>query len=148
MGLVFDNLRDLDLSETLDCGQCFRFNEAAGGIEGVAFGRFIRIEESAGEVRLIGVGESEYREIFDLVSRHDDVEVITGVDLKKSIFSGSPGAFVGVGNCLVSTREEGKADVTYVGSDVTLSAPAPILYPTEPDLADTIVFLNSIDKRN
>ncbi|MBO4939521.1 MAG: hypothetical protein J6D30_00645 [Clostridia bacterium] len=90
----------------------------------------------------------EYREIFDLVSRRENVEVITGVDLKKSIFSGSPGAFVGVGNCLVSTREEGKADVTYVGGDVTLSAPAPIVYPTEPDLADTVVFLNSIDTRN
>jgi len=42
-------------AQTFDCGQCFRFNEADGGIEGTAFGRFIRIEESEGEVRLSGV---------------------------------------------------------------------------------------------
>ena len=52
-------------AQTFDCGQCFRFNESAGGIEGVAFGRFIRIEEGAGEVRLIGVSERDYREIFE-----------------------------------------------------------------------------------
>lgn len=52
-------------AQTFDCGQCFRFNEVNGGIEGTAFGRFIRIEEGGGEVRLIGVGESDYRGIFE-----------------------------------------------------------------------------------
>jgi N-glycosylase/DNA lyase len=52
-------------AQTFDCGQCFRFNEAGGGIEGIAFGRFIRIEENGGEVRLIGVSERDYREIFE-----------------------------------------------------------------------------------
>ena len=52
-------------AQTFDCGQCFRFNEADGGIEGVAFGRFIRIEEAGGEVRLIGVCERDFREIFE-----------------------------------------------------------------------------------
>ena len=52
-------------AQTFDCGQCFRFNEADGGIEGTAFGRFIRIEESEGEVRLIGVCERDYREVFE-----------------------------------------------------------------------------------
>lgn len=89
----------------------------------------------------------EYREIFDLTARRADVELITGVDLKKSIFSGSPGAFVGVGNCLVSAREEGKADVTYVGEDVTLSPPAPIVYPIEPSLRDTVAFLNTLAEK-
>jgi N-glycosylase/DNA lyase len=51
-------------AQTFDCGQCFRFNEASGGIEGTAFGRFIRIEQSGDEVRLIGVCESDYNEIF------------------------------------------------------------------------------------
>ena len=52
-------------AQTFDCGQCFRFNEVDGGIEGVAFGRFIRIEEDGACVRLIGVSESDYREIFE-----------------------------------------------------------------------------------
>ncbi len=52
-------------AQTFDCGQCFRFSEVNGGIEGIAFGRFIRIEEGGGEVRLIGVSERDYREIFE-----------------------------------------------------------------------------------
>ena len=52
-------------AQTFDCGQCFRFDEAEGGIEGVAHGRFIRIEEEGEEVRLIGVNERDYREIFE-----------------------------------------------------------------------------------
>ncbi|MBQ8449288.1 MAG: DNA-3-methyladenine glycosylase 2 family protein [Clostridia bacterium] len=52
-------------AQTFDCGQCFRFDEVSGGIEGVAHGRFIRIEEEGGEVRLIGVNEQDYRAIFE-----------------------------------------------------------------------------------
>ena len=88
----------------------------------------------------------EYRQIFDLFTRRSDVDVITGVDLMKSIFSGYPGAFVGVGNCLVSLREEGKADVTYVGEDGGLSLPTPISYPSTPSITETVIFLNSLSK--
>lgn len=87
---------------------------------------------------------AEYREIFDLFTRRSDVDVITGVDLMKSIFSGYPGAFVGVGNCLVSLREEGKADVTYVNEDGGLSLPTPISYPAQPSITETVIFLNSL----
>lgn len=68
----------------------------------------------------------EYRNIFDLFTRREDVDVICGTELMRSIFSGYPGAFVGVGNCLVSLREDGKADVTYVNDDATLSLPIPV----------------------
>ncbi|MBE5747902.1 MAG: hypothetical protein E7352_07005 [Clostridiales bacterium] len=88
----------------------------------------------------------EYREIFDLFKRNADVDVITGVDLMKSIFSGYPGAFVGVGNCLVSLREEGKADVTYVNEEGGLSLPTPISYPAQPSITETVIFLNSLSK--
>lgn len=88
----------------------------------------------------------EYRAVFETLSRRDDVDIISGAELMKSIFSGYPGAFVGVGNCLVTTREEGKADVTYVGDDVALSMPVPMRYPSEPSIIETIIFLNSIPK--
>ena len=52
-------------AQTFDCGQCFRFDENSGGIEGVAHGRFIRIEEDGENIRLIGVNERDYREIFE-----------------------------------------------------------------------------------
>ena len=88
----------------------------------------------------------EYRDIFDMFTRRGDVDVITGVDLMKSIFSGYPGAFVGVGNCLVSLREEGKADVTYVDENGSLSLPTPITYPAQPSITETVIFLNSLTK--
>ena len=56
------------------------------------------------------------------------MDIITGVDLMQSIFSGYPGAFVGVGNALVTTREQGKADVTLVADDASLSLPVAIEY--------------------
>ena len=86
----------------------------------------------------------EYREIFDLLSRREDIDVICGAELMKSIFSGYPGAFVGVGTCLVTIREECKADVTYVGDDASLSLPTPMIYPSEPSVTETVIFLNSL----
>ena len=88
----------------------------------------------------------EYREIFDMLMRVENVEVITGVELMQSIFSGYPGAFVGVGNCLVTLREEGKADVTYVGDDSSLSMPTPMHYPDSPSVTETVILLNSLPK--
>ena len=86
----------------------------------------------------------EYREIFDILTRRVDVDVISGADLMRSIFSGYPGAFVGVGNCLVSLREAGKADVTYVNDDATMSLPIPVHYPSDPSVMETIIYLNAL----
>ena len=86
---------------------------------------------------------AEYRAIFDLLMRRSDVQIITGVDLTRSIFSGFPGAFLGIGNCLVSIREAGKADVTYVNDDSSLTMPEPIGYPIEPTVMESIIYLNA-----
>ena len=86
----------------------------------------------------------EYREIFELLMRKPNVQIICGADLMRSIFSGYPGAFLGVGNCLVTTREEGKADVTYVHDDSSLSLPIPIRYPDEPTVMESVIFLNAL----
>ena len=85
----------------------------------------------------------EYRTILELVAREKNVHVISGVDLMKSIFSGNPGVFVGVGNCLVTTREEDGADVTYVKDDMSLSIPVAITYPDAPSMTETIIYLNA-----
>ena len=86
----------------------------------------------------------EYRAINELLMRKNGVELITGVDLGKSIFAGFPGAFLGIGNCLITTREEGQADVTYVGDDSSLTLPVPMTYPCEPSVLDSIIFLNQV----
>ncbi len=88
----------------------------------------------------------EYRETIDLLTRREGVDIITGVELTKSIFAGYPGAFVGVGNCLIATREAGKADVTYVQEDGSLTLPMPMTYPAEPALIETVLYLNSVAK--
>lgn len=87
---------------------------------------------------------AEYREIFEMIMRKPDIDVICGADLARSIFSGYPGAFLGVGNCLITTREEGKADVTYVNDDSGMTLPSPMVYPSEPSVTESIIFLNSL----
>lgn len=88
----------------------------------------------------------EYREFFDMLAREKNVAIISGAELIKSIFSGNPGVFVGVGNCLVTTREEGRADVTYVGEDSSLSMPVALQYPDSPSVSETIIYLNALPK--
>lgn len=89
----------------------------------------------------------EYRIFFDLLTRKKNVEIISGAELMNSIFSGNPGVFVGVGNCLVTTREEGKADVTYVDDDSSLSTPTAMSYPDAPSVLETIISLNALSKK-
>lgn len=88
----------------------------------------------------------EYREFFDMLAREKNVAIISGAELIKSIFSGNPGVFVGVGNCLVTTREEGRADVTYVGEDSSLSMPVALQYPDSPSVLEFIIYLNALPK--
>ena len=88
----------------------------------------------------------EYREVIELLTRKENVELIAGVELTKSIFSGYPGAFVGIGNCLVATREMGKADVTYVTDDASLTIPVPITYPSAPAIMEAVLFFNAVFK--
>lgn len=88
----------------------------------------------------------EYRNFFELLMRKD-VEIITGASLIKSIFSGYPGAFVGAGNCLVTTNADGRADVTYTQDDFTMSMPTAITTPTVPPIHETVLLLNTIAKQ-
>ncbi|MBQ8309300.1 MAG: hypothetical protein IJX96_05650 [Clostridia bacterium] len=90
----------------------------------------------------------EYRAFFELLARQKNVEIISGAELMKSIFSGNPGVFVGVGNCLVTTREEGRADVTYVGEDSSLSMPTAMTFPDSPSVLESIIYLNALPSKN
>ncbi len=85
----------------------------------------------------------EYRNIFDSIARQPNIEVITGADLIKTIFSGYPGAFVGIGNCLVTAQGNGKADYTFVNDDSSLSMPAPLHYPDTPSFIETVIWANA-----
>ena len=84
-----------------------------------------------------------YRPFFEAVGT-SGIELITGVDLAQTIFAGYPGAFVGVGNCLVTPALGGEADVTYVNVDATMTPPKSFVYPSMPTVAESITFFNGI----
>lgn len=85
---------------------------------------------------------ASYREFLELSARKK-AEVITGANLIKSIFSGFPGAFVGVGNCLVTTGFGAQADATFVAPDSSMSLPTAITVPDTPSVPETVLFLNA-----
>ena len=84
-----------------------------------------------------------YRPFFEAVGT-SGIELITGVDLAQTIFAGYPGAFVGVGNCLVTPSMDGDGDVTYVNVDGTMTPPKSFTYPSMPTVAESITFFNGI----
>ncbi len=69
-------------------------------------------------------------------------EVIAAADITKSNFCSFPGAVVGIGNCLVSTKGLGKGDITQVGLDSSLGVPRQAEYPVLTDLAIAVQKIN------
>ncbi len=65
---VLSGVPYFSVAQTFDCGQCFRFDVSADGgrecAEGVAFGKYIKIEQSGDKIFLHGISESEYCERF------------------------------------------------------------------------------------
>lgn len=70
MGIIFENITDLDLRETLDCGQCFRWSEQSdGSFRGIVRGRFAQVRMDGNDLFLDGAEESDrmmWRDYFDL----------------------------------------------------------------------------------
>ena len=68
--IIFDDIRDLELSETLDCGQCFRWKEQAdGGFLGVVRGRAATAYIDGDRLILDGADEADremWADYFDL----------------------------------------------------------------------------------
>ena len=87
---------------------------------------------------------AEYSVILEMFMHIPNVDVICGMELGRSIFAGCPGMFLGRGNCLVTARESGNADVTYVNEDTSLTMPLPITYPSEGTVVESIAYLNSL----
>ena len=66
MGILFENVTDLDLHETLLCGQCFRWKEQPdGGFRGVVRGRAVGVRTQGGRLILDGAQESDRGMWFD-----------------------------------------------------------------------------------
>ena len=68
--IVFEQIRDLELGETLDCGQCFRWRrQEDGSYRGVVRGRAVRASRDGDRLILDGADESDremWADYFDL----------------------------------------------------------------------------------
>lgn len=69
-GILFKNVRDFDLAQTLDCGQSFRWEELENGdFKGVAFDREVTVHLDGGDFYIFG-GKAEdcalWSDYFDL----------------------------------------------------------------------------------
>lgn len=63
--MIIKNLSDLDLAQTLDCGQAFRWREQPdGSFTGAAHGRVITMRKTGDDLELDGVSEDDYRTIW------------------------------------------------------------------------------------
>lgn len=64
-GIEFSSSPELDLQQTLDCGQCFRWQVLPGGeYRGIAFGQKLTITEQNGTVLFHGVTATEFESIW------------------------------------------------------------------------------------
>lgn len=59
------NLDHFLISQVFDCGQCFRFDENNGGIEGVALGKFVRLEQPKDDtVKIYGITKADFENVW------------------------------------------------------------------------------------
>ena len=117
---------------------------AMRGDEQKKFPRLIVVLDGLEQVTGEQNGLLEAYQPFVEITRGTDVTLITGVDLLKSIYKGYPGAFVGIGNCLVTADGEGKTDVTYAKEDSSLTEPVSLDYPSAPSVKEVIAFFNAL----
>ena len=68
--LIIPNVTDLDLAQTLDCGQSFRWTQQPdGSFSGVAFGRNVNVSLNGGDLIIHNASKEDealWREYFDL----------------------------------------------------------------------------------
>ena len=68
--IIIPNVRDLDLEQTLDCGQSFRWEKQNdGSFSGVAFGKYVNISLDGTDMIIKNAtpdDEKIWREYFDL----------------------------------------------------------------------------------
>lgn len=85
-------IEDFNLSDTLDCGQCFRFQKTAEGrIRGIAHGRILEMTQSKEEILIKNMTKTEFDllffEYFDFNRDYQKIKEILCTDpvLKQAI---------------------------------------------------------------
>lgn len=63
-GVKIEGVSDLDLAQTLDCGQSFRWAECDGGFRGIAFGREVTMRLDSDVLSIDNCNEEEFEKIW------------------------------------------------------------------------------------
>lgn len=64
-GVIVSGVRDLDLAQTLDCGQSFRWKELSdGSFEGTAYGRSVKVRLCGTDLYIDGATKSDFENIW------------------------------------------------------------------------------------
>lgn len=64
-GIKIDGVRDLDLAQTLDCGQCFRWEEQSdGSFTGVAYGKSVSVRLCEDTLYIEKADEADFENIW------------------------------------------------------------------------------------
>lgn len=63
-GVRITGVHDLDLAQTLDCGQSFRWEECGDGFRGIAFGREVNMRLDGDVLSIDNCGEEEFEKIW------------------------------------------------------------------------------------
>ncbi len=111
-----------------------------GGGESV-LGRLVLIADGLESVS--GGGLGGYLPFFSLAAEYG-ITLLTGVDLIKSVFEAAPQHFVGAGNCLVTVMATGKAHLSRVTDEGVLALPQAFTYPSEPNFAEALAFVEKL----
>ena len=86
-----DGLGDFSLRDTLDCGQCFRWNESGDGFDGVVEGKFCHAVQNSDGALLLRTTPEDFdalwRDYFDLDRDYDELRRGFGRDetLRKAL---------------------------------------------------------------
>jgi len=69
--LILENVKDFDLTQTFDCGQCFRWKKSGDAYWGVAFGMPLKISQKGDEITLFDTTMEDWDTVW---SKYFDME--------------------------------------------------------------------------
>ena len=84
--IIISNTENFDLSQTFDCGQCFRWRKIDDNtFEGVAFGKVVRIQQTEDSIILQNVSQEDFQKFwydyFDLSTNYAQIgKILSEID--------------------------------------------------------------------
>lgn len=76
--ILIENINNFDLSQTLDCGQCFRWTKISdNSYQGIAYGKVLSIQQEKNNIILKNTNKEDFNNIwknyFDLITDYSEI---------------------------------------------------------------------------